>query len=41
MLKKKYLYKPNHLIKLNKKIRKLSNQSIWDKIKDKFSFKGN
>jgi len=39
MLKKKYLYKPKHLIKLNKKINGLNSQGIWNKIKEKLSFK--
>jgi len=40
MLKKKYLYKPKHLISLNKKIKKLKTQNMWDKIKSKLSFNG-
>jgi len=41
MLGKKYLYKPKHLIKLNQKIKKSNRQTIWNKIKEKFTIKSN
>lgn len=31
---KKYLYKPKHLIKLNKKLNLVSSRTLWEKIID-------